>query len=104
MKNVERDLKVLFGADQIIVNPVPNRKRKPRTPEIIETEKGFFLTLRERKIMKLILDEANERVDVNRALSCNRFREAENVCLLIADYVKAYRQGNITQADIERCG
>ena len=67
-------------------------------------EKKFYLTLRERKIMILMLKEADERAGLwpNNTLKSND--ELKNLLLFLSDYVAAYIQGNITLSDLERCG
>lgn len=71
-----------------------------------ETSKGYFLTLNERKIMKLMIDEARERTDMRQrpGVIATVDRELSNLHLLIGDYITAYRQGRLFLSDIERCG
>lgn len=74
--------------------------------ETIKTEHGYFLTLRERKIMLLMLEEARERTDERQRPGVTQTvdNELTNLRLLIGDYIAAYKTGRLSISDFERCG
>jgi len=73
-----------------------------KTLPCVELKNGMFLTLRERRIMLDILDEAFDRAQVFNDL--NAQNEMRKVYSLLGDYIAAYERGNINRSDFERCG
>jgi hypothetical protein len=77
--------------------------RRKVTLPCVELSNGLILTLRERKIMKLIIAEATDRAKVL-GYEGGEMTEVKNVYQLLGDYIAAYKLGNINESDFERCG
>lgn len=82
---------------------VPNRETKQLTLPCVELRNGMFLTLRERRIMLALLDEASDRTEVMKP-SGTFNQELTNAYTLLGDYIAAFKSGNINRSDFERCG
>lgn len=77
--------------------------RRKVTLPCVEMRNGMFLTLRERRIMLALLDEANDRTQVMKPTGTLN-QELTNAYTLLGDYIAAFKSGNINRSDFERCG
>ena len=72
----------------------------------VEISNGMVLTLRERRIMRDIVDEAIDRQIISSANGSDRTinQELANVYIFLGYYIAAFKSGNINRRDFERCG
>ena len=72
----------------------------------VELSNGMQLTLRERRMMVNIIDEAVDRHIIFSATGNKRTinQELASVYALLGDYIAAFQSGNINRRDFERCG